>query len=416
MARLPDLANQPDRDSAAVPGAEVSSCSGRISPHGAARTHNRRPSEASHEGGFSMSPSEQIKAIYEKYPDLPDVTWIGPNFQRPGLMLGFDEGSILFTNAATGEISDPQRVSPSGEAINGIASIGPNSLAVSTRSEVSLFQAESPGDQTIVSFPGGAHGVVATRSGSYVAPLGPKGLLIVRPSSSMVQGFAVTQGTEGHLYFYRMAALHNPLGVETLVFANRKNGVGMSVFDSEDRRRVVRVMKFQDVDIVDVCAVVPGSLSAIAVSKTADLLWITDTSSNVEPVILRPMHVKGTVYRVLATSRHLVVLTSEALHVWIDLVGRALTGQFASPDMTMLVMPIDAVDMALIDDQHLLLVMGMNAVTCLTMADMERQFASRSAAGFRLGGSSGRFEKTSLDDIHQDWRTEDVEQRELVLA
>ena len=359
-----------------------------------------------------MNPDDLIRAIYDRYPHLPDVTWVGPNYQEPGIILGFDDGSIVFAGAATGSISDLEKVSPSGEAINGIASIGATSLAVSTRSEVSFFQADSPGGPTRVVFPGGAHGVVATRSGAYVAPLGPEGLLIVRPSSSMVQKFAVSRGTEGKLYFYRVAALHDRHGTETLVFANRKNGVGMSVFNSRDRRRLVRTMGFQGADVVDVCAAATGSLAAVAVSRTADLLWIKDTSSNVDPVILRPMHVEGAVYRVLAASRHLFVLTSKALYVWIDLVGRALAGQFAGPDMTMLVLPIDAIDMALIEDQYLLLVMGANAVTCLTLADIEDQSASKPATGFRRNGRSGSFEKTSLNDIHQDWRKEEVEQRE----
>jgi hypothetical protein len=363
-----------------------------------------------------MSPSDQIKAVYGTYYNLPDVTWIGPNFQMPGLILGFDDGSIILTDALTGRIRDPERLSPTGEAINGIASIGATSWAVSTRSEVSFFQTDDPDGQTKVDYPGGAHGVVATKSGSYVAPLGPKGLLIVRPSSGVLQRMAVTQGTEGRLYFYRAAALHDQLGTEILIFANRKNGVGLSVFDSNDRHRVVRTMRFEGIDVVDVCAVSRGSLSAVAVSKSADLLWINDTSKRLYPVVVRLTHVEGAVYKVLATSRHLFVLTSKALYVWIDFVGRALAGQLAGPDMTRLVLPIDAVDMSLLDDQYLLLVMGVNAVTCLAIADIEGQLANNSATEFRSGTGSGNFEKTSLDDIHQDWQTEDVEQQDLVLT
>jgi hypothetical protein len=363
-----------------------------------------------------MSPSDQIKAVYDKYSDLPDVTWIGPNSRTPGLILGFDNGSIIFTDAATGHASNPQQVSPSGEAINGIAAVGAASLAVSTRSEVSFFQASSSVGPARVHFPGGAHGVVATKSGSYVAPLGPKGLLIVRPTNGFFQRMEVTKGTEGKLYFYRAAALHDQLGTETLIFANRKNGVGLSVFNSDERSRVVHTMGFEGIDVVDVCGVATGSLSAVAVSKTADLLWINDTSKNTAPVIIRPTHVEGAVYRVLATSRHLFVLTSKALYIWFDLVDRARAGQFASPDMVRLVLPIDAVDASLLDDQYLLLVMGVNAVTSLAIADIEGQLSGKPATDFMSSISSGSFEKTSLDDIDQDWQTEDVEQQDLVLA
>ena len=179
-----------------------------------------------------MSPSDQIKAVYDKYSSLPDVTWVGPNSRMPGLILGFENGAIILTDAATGHVSDLEQLSPNGEAINGIAAIGVASLAVSTRSEVSFFQANSSVGPGIAVFPGGAHGVVATGSGSYIAPLGPRGLLIVRPTSGLIQRMEVTTGTEGKLYFYRAAALHDRRGTETLIFANRKSGVGLSVFKS----------------------------------------------------------------------------------------------------------------------------------------------------------------------------------------
>jgi hypothetical protein len=261
---------------------------------------------------------------------------------------------------------------------------------------VSFFQANSSVEPTRVDFfPGGAHGVIATKSGSYVAPLGPNGLLIVRPTNDFLQK-EVTKGTEGKLHFNRAASLHDQLGTETLIFANRKNGVGLCVFSSDERPRVV--------------------LSAIAVSKTADLLWINDTSQNTDPVVIRPTHVEGAVYRALATSRHLFVLTSKALYVWFDFVNRAIAGQFASTEMVRLVLPIDAIDMYLLDDQYLFLVMGVNAVTSLAITDIEGQLDGKCATEFRSGISSGSFEKTALDDIDQAWQTADVKQQNLVLA
>jgi hypothetical protein len=330
--------------------------------------------------------------------------------------LGFDNGSIIFTVADTGHVSNPQQLSPTGEAINGIAAVGEGSLAVSTRSEVSFFQASGPVGPARAVFPGGAHGVVATKSGSYVATLGPKGLLIVRPTEDHFQRMEVTKETEGKLYFYRAAALHDQCGKETLVFANRRDGVGLSVFNGNERRRVVHKMGFEGIDVIDVCAVAAGSLSAVAVSKKADLLWINDTSQNIEPVVIRPKHVEGAVYKVLATSRHLFVLTSKALYIWFDFVDRTLKSQFAMPDMVRLVLHINAIDMCLIGEQHLLLVMGVNAITSLAIADIEGQLVGQSAIEFRTGNNSGRFEKTSLGGVDQSWQIDDIEQADLVFA
>ena len=121
----------------------------------------------------------------------------------------------------------------------------------------------------------------------------------------------MAQGTEGRLYFYRMAALYDGIENETLVFANRKNGVGLSVFKGTDSRRHVHTMGFEGIDVVDVCTVTPNSLAAIAITKTAELLWIEDTSKRDDPIVIKLTGLDGPVYRVVATPNHLLVLSSK---------------------------------------------------------------------------------------------------------
>jgi len=363
-----------------------------------------------------MSPSDQINAVYAKYRDLPDVTWVGPNSLMQGLILGFDDGSIISTDSNTGGVSKPQQLSPSGDAVNGIAAVSPTSLAVSTRSEVLFFQVDGSGQTSRAVFPGGSHGVVATKSGSYVAPLGPHGLLIVRPTDGKMQKMEVTRETEDRPYFYRVAALHDPVGTETLVFANRKNGVGLSLFNRDERRRVVHTMGFVGIDIVDVCGVASGSLAAFAVSRTGDILWIEDSSKHQDPVVLRPKNIEGSVYRVLATPHHLFLLSSKALYVWFGLVDRASNGEFASPNMIRLVLPMDAIDMSLLGNDYLLLVMGANAVHCLPVKSLESQIVGNFHLEKTSGLTSGSLERATLEDVRQIWQTEDIEQHDLAMV
>ena len=141
-----------------------------------------------------MSPRDQIEAVYRGSASMPDVTWVGQNPRMPGLLLGFDNGTFIFTDATAGHVSEPQQISPSADAINGIAAVGATSLAVSTRSDVSFIQANSSIGPSRAVFPGGAHGVIATKSGSFIAPLGQKGLLIVRPGNGPLQGMEVARG------------------------------------------------------------------------------------------------------------------------------------------------------------------------------------------------------------------------------
>ena len=130
-----------------------------------------------------MNPSVSVPTFVRDFPDGPEVTWVGPNPFAGGFSLGFDDGSIMFSDLATGR-SKSLPVSEAKEAINGIAAIGKSSLAVSTRSDVTFLQLDGPAKDTRVQFRGGAHGVISTQSGYFIAPLGMKGLLIVKPDAN----------------------------------------------------------------------------------------------------------------------------------------------------------------------------------------------------------------------------------------
>jgi hypothetical protein len=358
-----------------------------------------------------MNPNDVIRTAVHGSTDRPDVTWAGPNPFTEGLCLGFDNGGIVLSDSTTGyDVSKLQQFSPTGDAINGVAAIGTSSLAVSTRSDVSFIQVKSPTDNRRAVFAGGAHGVVATVSGYFVAPLGPKGLLVVKPTNDLHQRMEMTERTEGRLYFYRVAALHDGRGTETLIFANRKNGVGLSVFKGTEKRRNVNTMGFEGIDVVDVCGVAPNSLAAIAITKTGELLWIRDTSKRDAPIVIKPAKLDGPVYRVLATPQHLFVLSNKALYIWINFVARARSGQFISPDMVRLELPVEAVDMSLIEDKTLILVMGVNAISTFAISDLERQSTGEDVTQLGSDFTLSKQDNAGLSEIARVWQTADVEQ------
>ena len=279
-----------------------------------------------------MSRTRLIVKIIDGSPAGAEITWAGSNPFEQGLSFGLDNGRIAFTSEKTGNWTFQPQVSPSGEAINGLAWIGTHSLAVSTRAEVSFLQLDLPTGHNRAVFSGGAHGVISTQSGCFVAPLGPTGLLVVKPTNADQQPMYVTDNNEGQLYFSRVAALSDNKGQEILISANRRNGFGMSPFNGEEGGRHVHTMKFEGVDVIDVCQVAPNSHAAIAISMRAEVLWIRDASRHDNPVAMRLSGIKGPVYRVLATQRHLFVLSSTALYVWIDLVEHVLFNDKAVPN------------------------------------------------------------------------------------
>ncbi len=355
-----------------------------------------------------MNPEVLVPTFVRDFTNGPEVTWVGPNPFADGMSLGFDDGSIMFSDLvmfpdlATGR-SKGQRVSEAKESINGIAAIGTSSLAVSTLSDVTFLQLEGPAKDTRAVFAGGAHGVISTQSGYFIAPLGMNGLLIVKPDPDANSKYEMTVTTGmKNLYFYRMAVLRDTAGTEVLVFANRQNGVGVSPFHGEQNGGNVRIMRFEGLDVVDVCGVSSGSLSAVAISSRGEVLWLKDASKRDEPLVMRS-GVEGQVYRVLATTQHLFVLSSKALYIWSHLVESVLLNQDFTRESFPHVLPVEAVDMSLLNDDELMLVMGTNSIMGYKIDDIIRD-------------SSGLSKIGKLEDFTPRWVSEDVEQIQKVAA
>lgn len=349
-----------------------------------------------------MNPTVSVPTFVREFTHGPEVTWVGPNPFAVGMSLGFDDGSILFTDQVTGR-SKGLPVSEAKEAINGIAAIGTSSLAVSTRSDVTFLHLDGPAIDTRAVFTGGAHGVISTQSGYFIAPLGMKGLLIVKPDANSKQEIYVTAATENNLYFYRMVALRDTAGTEVLVFANRKNGVGVSQFHGEQPKGNVHTKRFEGLDVVDVCGISSGSLSAVAISSCGEVLWLKDASKRDKPIAMRLTDIEGQVYRVLATNQHLFVLSSKELYVWSHLVESVLLNKEFAKQTVQHIVPVEAVDMSLLNDNELMLVMGTNSIKSFKIDDIIRDSSSLSSI-------------SKPEDFTPRWVSEDVEQTRKVAA
>jgi hypothetical protein len=313
-------------------------------------------------GGFCMNPS--ILFVSTPAPFLsPDLTWIGPASDNGSLCLGFDDGSIRFLSPTTGlPLSKFLPISPSKEAVNGFAAIGARSFAVSTRADITFVQIVDPPTNSRAVFPGGAHNVIATPSGYFVAALGAKGILITKPDNSDEQRMHLTTGSEGNLYFYKSAVVSDSDGNEELIFANRKGGIGFCPFKGTDSNRVIHAVGFDGLDVVDVCGIGAGSPSAIAISTKGQILWIKNAMQRQTPTATQLVGIEGRVYRILATQDHLFVLTNEALYFWPNLIEELSASDKSSKKGQSLRIPMNAVDMSLSGKNSILLVMTDNAV------------------------------------------------------
>lgn len=255
-----------------------------------------------------------------------EVTWAGSHPFARGLCFGFDDGTLLFTDEMARSDKAPQKVSNTSESINGLASVGSSCVAVSTRADVTFIEIQSNHDTTRSIFPGGAHGIVATHSGFFVAPLGLNGLLIVKPESGEKQQMTISEGTKGQLYFYRVLPLDDGSANETLVFANRRNGVGISAFSGYETVRNIHTITSPGLDVIDACAITSRSMAVAAITFDGILIILKDIQNNHHPLTIKLGGIEGPVYRILSTRGHLIVLTSKAMYVWLGLIEGLLNG------------------------------------------------------------------------------------------
>ncbi len=156
-------------------------------------------------------------------------------------------------------------------------------------------------------------------------------------------------------------------------------------------------MRFEGLDVIDVCGIASDSLSAVAISSRGEVLWLKDVSKRDEPLVMRLTDIEGQVYRVLATNQHLFMLSSKALYVWSHLVESVLLNQDSTRQSFPHVLPVEAVDMSLLNNDKLMLVMGTNSIKSFKIDDIFRNSSSLSSI-------------SRLEDFTPRWVSEDVEQ------
>jgi hypothetical protein len=289
-----------------------------------------------------------------------EVSCVALNPFEPGFSFGSDDGKVVFTNEAGTPLRE-MNGSPSGEAINGVASFG-NSIAVSSRQEVTLrtWTPDDPRRLSVSLVPYGAHGICASPGGYYLAPLGTTGIMMMRADADPGDPVGVMTTDKENMYFYRVLARGGRDGKELLICAARHGGIGITEVRWGESNYNMRTATFPELDAVDVCFVGEGSGSSAmaAVSRDGLLILTHDMLRDEKPVTMRLQNIKGRAYRLLSARGHLFLLTSSALYGLMNLGKRLLEGpplgKFIIPK---LVIQMDAVDASLIDDRWLMIVM-----------------------------------------------------------
>jgi hypothetical protein len=302
-----------------------------------------------------MSPQDSVTGISIPVPE--PVTWAGESPTPPGFSIAFgsEEGRI-WLRAENGEIYGGRgeaRVVESGEAINAMA-IANGLTAVSTRSEVVFHRLGHAG--AVYRYDGGAHGVIATPSGRFIAPLGPLGVLVVgEHAGQLYHKELITRGRE--LYFYRLVSLGiNDRGDELIAGACRHGGIVAISLDQEETASVLGAYRSPGRDIIDVCAIGgvhhPHAIASLGSDGSVHLC--SDLLDETTLVNLRFPQISGTGYAIRSGRSHLFVLTSEGIYIIPHLVNRFLEGQRIDGVSTIRHLEVDAFDISVVHERWLL--------------------------------------------------------------
>ena len=315
-----------------------------------------------------MTPNGPVSGIQmwkqkdHRFPNF-EVSWAGESGWDDGYCFGSDDGRVRFTSSGR-EFQVESR-----EPINGIA-FTPEMMAVSTPSAVEFWNRSllEGGEIGGGIYWGGAHDVISTPSGKFVAPLGPNGLL-ERSGAAGVSGNPRRFESEGRDFiFYKVASVGTYEGRDVLICALRRRGWARHFFGEPSGFMVV---SNSNSDIVDVCRLQSDRFPRAAVALALDnSLRIIRDAATFNPVItFRLGDIQGTAYQIFSSGRQVLLLTSESLYSLGDLVHRCLDGE-RSITPTVRKFDVEAVGASIAHGRILLIVLPDGGVTEININDL----------------------------------------------
>jgi hypothetical protein len=308
-------------------------------------------------------PDGVFHAIY-----LPEFgfTWAGANPLGEGFCFGSENGEVVFADVAGQPLSLIKGASASKEAVNGLA-FSQNWLAVTTRKDINFIGPCLPRTQPpdVVTFScGGRDVIVAPISGYFLVPLGPDGIMFVKPGTDEKDPLTISRPKENGLNVCRVLALAANQATDVIVCAGRRGGLGYAEFREGIRGHTMHTVAFNGMDLVDVCSVatLEKPLAVVATAKDCSLVFFDNILTDKMPKTIKFNGIKGSAYRILSARGDIYLLTSKGLFGLFRLAGQFLKGETLHHATTdILRMPIGAADANMVGKRWLLAV-GTDAV------------------------------------------------------
>lgn len=282
---------------------------------------------------MSIAKAIALKATRIPFPGTA-ITWAGEFPWFNALCFGTETGTLWITSR-TGAIGLPlQQVAESGEAINGVA-FTRNAMAVSTRADITInrFIDTFESKRDVIVDQTGAFDLIAAGQDRLIAPRGFDGFLLAEVSDNGLLDRRELKPHGQELFFYRLAHLGAaPQGGELLAGAGRADGIIRIALGPGNEgciaiSRGVSSVDQESIDVINICPMrtptQPFGVAALGID--ASITLVADIRQD-RPITLRFPAVQGTGYSIHSVKGHILILTSEGLYVFPQLVTRFMGG------------------------------------------------------------------------------------------
>jgi hypothetical protein len=336
-----------------------------------------------------------------------DVSWVGECPWTKTLCFGGEDGTLVilppsFPMNEGGTFSTQLAT----DAINAVAFAG-EYVAVSSRNEVVVGKRPDAGSDRLSRFAhpfiGGAHGVVAAREPSFLAPIGDQGLLILSGADAGRINAQIACHPDVPFNFYKVVRLGNGLQKEAFAAAARRHGLLALSFESGISSAPM-IRPFTGHDIVDVCPLNdPHFPLAVAfVSRSCVIFLVRNVLEDHAPLALSLGGLQGTAYTLLSPQGHLLLLTDQQLIALPNIASRFLRGEPFDNRLEVVSSPADAAEAFVLHDRTVLLIEEDSTVAELGVADLVGDLAEKRVETALSG--NGQFSQSSSIEVTRDVR------------
>jgi hypothetical protein len=321
------------------------------------------------------------------------VSWVGECPWTKNLCFGGEDGKLLLLppNPSV-EAVEVTSIQLATDAINAVA-FADDLIAISSRNEVLVGKLDRSGDHLFDllphSFTGGAHGVVASRQGAFLGPIGDQGLLMLNLEHHSRVNAQITTPRAIPLSFYRIVRLGDGSHGEVFACAARNDGLLAINFTRGTASLPLVHHHFKGHDIVDVCPLNdPRYPFAVAcVSRDRAIFFIRNVLEDQTPVARDFAGLQGTAYTLLSAQGHLLLLTDRELLALPNVGSRFLQGESLDLSLEIRITPVNAAEAFLLRDRSVLLIEENSIVSELMVADLVGTLAEKHAdAGLARNG------------------------------